>query len=144
MTIINIKLNAADNAMISSREVLLPDGEVHLRFSSHYFSLGCVVGAVTQCDGKQIKFKTTGDDVDISALCDKAGELKISASLIRRNEEVKRWSCETLILKEIDSVYEPIPELVAMREEIAALRLENELTRRALTELKTVIDNTTI
>lgn len=144
MTTITIKLNAADNAMVDTRDVLLPADGVELKFSSHYFALGCVSGTVTRCDGARLDFKTTGKPVDISELCNKPGELKIAVSLIRRNEIVKRWSCEPILLKQIDNVYEPIPELVAMREEIAALRLDNETTRRALTELKAVVDNLTI
>lgn len=141
---ITINLNAADNAMIASREVLLPEKGVSIKFSSRFFAIGCLVGTVTRCDGAKIDFKTSGDPVDITPLCDRAGELKIAVSLIRRNEAVKRWSCEPIILKEIDNVYEPIPELVAMRKEIDALRHENELTRRALAELKTVVENLTI
>ena len=38
MTTITIKLNAADNAMIDTRDVILPADGVELKFSSHYFA----------------------------------------------------------------------------------------------------------
>lgn len=137
--IVNIALNAGNNAMITDRTVTLPEGEVKVKFISSYYALGVIVGTATRSDGKKIKFKTSGDAVDITELCDRAGEIKIAAALVCRNEAVKHWSAEPIILKEIDNVYEPIPEVSEMRTELNRMREELNLTKNALLEIKALL-----
>ena len=132
-----IILEQATLARLGSTVTLpLADEErVLLHFTSLTYSLGAL--AVTASNGDLfVREKTTGAPVDITDVCRRAGEVKITASLIVGGEIVKAWGVEGLTVREIENVTVVIPELESMRSDISLLRA-------AVTELNAKIEKIT-
>lgn len=114
---ININLTSRSLAKIDERKIILPENEVFIHFTSSLYSLGTLVVTVKNSEFKK-QYKTTGEPIDISVLCTRAGTVEIEVSMVINCEPVKTWRIEPLILCEINHKFEAIPEIEQLKLEI--------------------------
>lgn len=140
----DINFNLKSNPFIKMPVKLFAHEEnVWLTFTSDTYTLSCLSG-IAKCNGVVKEFVTRGEAVDITALCQNAGVLEISFSLINRGEKLKTWHVEPVNLVEIDEEIKMIPAIEDMRQEVAILRYDVGLLKSAISELSEMIKNQTV
>ena len=122
----NIELTAHNLVGLDFKEILLPEQELKLKFSSSLYNLDVLL--VTAKNGeKKVKKKLVFPfEIDISELLF-AGTIEAEISLISNNEAVKTWRLQPLHIKEIEHQFKEIPELVRLNG--AILEINEKLTR---------------
>lgn len=124
-------------------KLLAREEKVELAFSSDIYTLSCISGTV-KCNNLNKEFVTRGDPVDITALCQCAGVLEISFSLLHDEMKLKSWRVEPYKLVEVENEIELIPAIEDMRQEITALRYDIGVMKNAISELSEIINNQTV
>lgn len=124
-------------------KLLAREEKVELAFSSDIYTLSCISGAV-KCNNLNKEFVTRGDPVDITALCQCAGVLEISFSLLHDGMKLKSWRVEPYKLVEVENEIELIPAIEDMRQEITALRYDIGVMKKGISELSEIINNQTV
>lgn len=116
---IDVKLAGLSRVRLTCGEVILPE-LVSLSFSSSVYALDTLVGEATKGE-KTIKFKTSGEEIDISSLCSCAGVIDVTVSLVCRGKSVKTWIVEPIYLKEIEHVMIATPETDELKQRLSRL-----------------------
>lgn len=105
-----------------------------LAFESSTYTLDGLNVIIT--DGKVTKrFLLEGTKLDITEYCKQACVVEINVDLIYLGKIAKTWKLEPLVVMEIEDVFEVIPEIVLMRQEIATMK-------QIIKELNTKINET--
>lgn len=122
----NIELTAHNLVGLDLKEILLPEQELKLRFSSSLYNLDVLL--VTAKNGeKKVKKKLVFPfEIDISELLF-AGTIEAEISLISNNEAVKTWRLQPLHIKENEHQFKAIPEIVRLNG--AILEINEKLKR---------------
>ena len=85
--------------------------------------------AVCIINGKKNTFKVFDNVLEIPPEHLSSGELLITFQQIKDGKVLNTWLCEKITLKEAEGAYEPIPEIVTIREEMRVLRNYLEETK---------------
>ena len=122
----NIELTAHNLVGLNLKEILLPEQELKLKFSSSLYNLNVLL--VTAKNGeKKVKKKLVFPfEIDISELLF-AGTIEAEISLISNNEAVKTSRLQPLHIKEIEHQFKEIPEIVRLN---GAIMEMNEKLKR--------------
>lgn len=131
-----ININLGAGAFVPLHDVITAPDAVCLSVSSAIYPIKDVVLTVRK--GTEEKQYRASEYVDITPYCQSAGRVDISAALIVNGKAAKVWTFEPLIVTEVSGVFEPIPQLVAMESEIAAMKGEINTLKAALVELKNI------
>lgn len=97
--------------------VTLPEPCVKLVFKSTDYYLNVLLVTI---NGQQRKV-LVGRELDVSEFFAKAGKVEISVAAVEKGEVLKSWTAETILVKEIDTGYEAIPEVVELSAKIDTL-----------------------
>ena len=140
--ILSVNLTAKTFASLAENKILLPEKEVLVQFSSTVYKLGTLI--VTVRNGNDCKrYKTIGEPINITPLCQKAGAIEMHIEQVIRFETVKSWTTEQLILVETDHGFEAIPEIQVIKNDLKAFKqsVTNELNtvKSALRELAALV-----
>ena len=133
--IIPINLNSNSTVLLGVGKIPLPE-TISLDFSSIVYPLDSLIVTVRNGSLKK-SFKPRGKSIDISEFCSHAGSVEIESSLTVNCEVVKTWRIEPLILCEIEHTFMAIPEIEAIKDEIA-------LIKSAINDLVTLFKNSEI
>lgn len=122
----DIELTAHNLVGLDLKEILLPEKELKLKFSSSLYNLNVLL--VTAKNGKKkVKKKLVSPfEIDVSELLF-AGTIEAEISLISNNEAVKTWRLQPLHIKEIEHQFKAIPEIVRLNG--AILEINEKLKR---------------
>lgn len=85
--------------------------------------------AVCIINGKKKTFKVFNNVLAIPPEHLSSGELLITFQQIKDGQLLNKWICEKITLKEAEGVYEPISEIVEIREEMKEMRSYIEETK---------------
>ena len=122
----NIELTAHNLVGLDLKEILLPEQELNLKFSSSLYNLDVLLVTVKNGEKKVKKKLVFPFEIDISELLF-AGTIEAEISLISNNEAVKTWRLQPLHIKEIEHQFKEIPELVRLNG--AILEMNEKLKR---------------
>lgn len=140
--LINVNLTSKNLATLGESKMLLPEYEVLIQFTSNVYKLGTLI--VTVRNGNNCKlYKTIGEPINITPLCQKAGAIEMHIEQIIKFETVKSWTAEPLILVETDHGFEAIPEIQVIKNDLKTFKqsVTNELNtiKSALRELAALV-----
>lgn len=130
--VINFLLSA-DKYLRHNEIITLPEDTVELGFDRGIYAAGELI--LTIAKGSECKqYKIPRENIiDITEFFHEAGEVKACLSLTVRGEVAREWQIEPFCAREIPNGIEVIPEVEALKEEIATLKV-------ALVELHTIIN----
>ena len=116
----NINIYLGSEPFIRHNEIIvLPADSVILNLSSGAYALGeKIVTVITEDGEKQYRYN---EPLDISEHFTKAGEVKITVSLVVRGEVATVWQIEPFCVKQIPSGFIAIPEITELKERISIL-----------------------
>lgn len=125
----NIKLTSNTLCGEDIQEVLLPQNELKVKFTSSLYSLENLY--ITAKNGeKEVKFKAKYPyEVDLKELLF-PGRIQTEISLLSGTTPVKTWRMQDIIIKEINHQYKAIPEIEELKgavKEITAILKKNNL-----------------
>lgn len=83
----------------------------------------CIIG------GKKHPFKIKDGKLIIESKYLRSGEMLMTISQVKDGKTLNSWICERITFKEIEGSYEPIPEIVELRKDIADIRALLEETK---------------
>ncbi len=116
-----VNLTLGGNEYVAHHTVVTaPEEKVELSFSSVCFAITELVVSVETSDGLY-HYKTSAGSVDISRHCRRAGEVKLSCSLVVRGEVLKTWRIESLLVKEVPGGMLVISELEDFKNRMARM-----------------------
>ena len=134
---IKVNLTRQKYLKIEPRELLLPEKEVKVIFTSDVYQLGTLLLTVSNEEEKR-RYKTNGEAVDITDLCNKAGRIEMEISKMVGGDSVKSWRTEPLLLRELEHGLEAIPEIEAVKEELNMLKAAVKELAALLIEKETI------
>lgn len=113
-----IKYNLSHTRTIRFFEniIALPES-VKLVFESDSYVINVLLVTI---NGQQRKV-LAGRELDVSEFFKKAGKVEISVAAIEKGVVLKSWTAETILVKEIDTTYQAIPEVVELSAKIDTL-----------------------
>ena len=71
---------------------------------------------------KQKTYTVTNKAIDITDLCGKACVIEFAIALIAKGRAIKTWDVEPLVVREVDGTFNLLPEIAAIREDVALLK----------------------
>ena len=71
---------------------------------------------------KQKTYTVKNKAIDITELCQKACTIDFAVALIGHGKVVMTWDVEPLVVREVDGTFKLLPEITALREEMALLK----------------------
>lgn len=128
------KINLGTDGFVGIKERFTAGEKTFLVFDSDEYRLGELNATIA--DGALAKRRVVkGNRLDITEFCKRAGFLEINVDLIEKGVVLKTWKLEPFVVRENGGSYELIPE-------IALLRKEVRMMKKALKELNKKIDET--
>ena len=116
------KLALNEKKFVRIPDVLIAGEKNVIVLESNLYKLG-TLGVVIKNEHKEDSYVLENRQlIDITEFCKKACKIEIKVELIMSGRTVKIWYLEPLIVREIDKGFELIPELVAMRNDIATMK----------------------
>jgi hypothetical protein len=91
-----------------------------ITFESSSYSLHKLEVVVSNGE-KQKTYTVKNKAIDITDLCHKACVIEFAISLIVKGKTVKTWDVEPLVVREVDGTFKLLPEIIALRENMARL-----------------------
>ena len=79
--------------------------------------------------GKKYPFKIVDGVLSIDPKYLRSGEMLMTISQVKDGKTLNTWICERITFKEVEGRYEPIPEVLELRKEIAEVRAMLEETK---------------
>lgn len=121
MITIKVPLFSSNFVKLEAEKITCPE-EVKLVFSSYKYSLKDIRVIVKKGDAENTYNLGTSKEIDISDLCKSAGKIEIEAQCYINGECVKAWRIESLVLTEIDGVFEAVPEIEHLQSELQTVK----------------------
>lgn len=103
-------------------DVLIAGEKNVIVLESNLYKLGTLAIVIKNEHKEDSYVLENKQQIDITEFCKKACKIEIKVELIMSGRTVKIWYLEPLIVREIDKGFELIPELVAMRNDIATMK----------------------
>lgn len=118
-----LKIVLDSRKLVKIPETLVAGQKVVVAFESSIYALGLLAVVVT--NGVKTKpFVLEGDNtLDITEFCENGGRVDIKAELIVNGHTVKEWRLEPLVIREIDTIFEPISQIDDFADRLS--RMEN-------------------
>ncbi len=128
-----IEFTLYSDAFLKHDKVIeLPD-TVELLFYRTPLAMGTLTLTVTNGVTEK-QYKVNKEPIDVSEMFTIPGEVKASLTLSVRGKPARRWQIEPFCVRQIDAGFVVIPEIVALKEEVATLK-------RAIIEINDLIQN---
>ena len=130
------QLNAFKNVRLLNQEpfIVAENDFLELKFSSEVYSIDNII--VTIKNGKkQSNFRLIDGVLKVPNEFIFAGELEITVNLIAKNEVAKIWSCEKILIKEIENGYNAVEYATDIENAISEQKKEIESISQKINEL---------
>ena len=128
-----IEFTLYSDAFLKHDKVIeLPD-TVELLFYRTPLAMGTLTLTVTNGVTEK-QYKVNKEPIDVSEMFTIPGEVKASLTLSVRGKPARRWQIEPFCVRQIDAGFVVIPEIIALKEEVATLK-------RAIIEINALVQN---
>ncbi len=128
-----IEFTLYSDAFLKHDKVIeLPD-TVELLFYRTPLAMGTLTLTVTNGVTEK-QYKVNKEPIDVSEMFTIPGEVKASLTLSVRGKPARRWQIEPFCVRQIDAGFVVIPEIIALKEEVATLK-------KAVIEINALIQN---
>lgn len=118
-----IKLLLEPKKLIRINDAVIAGERCVIAFDSKIYELGKLGVTLITKGREKHTFLLEGTNIlDITDFCKQAGRIDIVVELIMRGRTIKSWECEPIIVRELNGEFELIPEIVAMRRELALMK----------------------
>lgn len=125
-----IKLALERDRIVRIQGVTIAGEKNVITFESSAYSLD-KLEVIASNGEKQKTYTVKNKAIDITDLCDKACVIEFAIALIVKGKAVKTWEVEPLVVREVDGTFKMLPEITALREDMALLkRIVIELNRK--------------
>jgi hypothetical protein len=116
-----IKLSLEMDRIVRIPGVTVAGKKNVITFESSAYSLDKLEVIVSNGE-KQKTYNVKNKAIDITELCHKACVIEFAIALIVKGKKVKTWDVEPLVVREVDGTFKLLPEITAIREDMARLQ----------------------
>lgn len=116
-----IKLALERNKIVRIQGVTIAGEKNVITFESSAYNLDKLEVTVSNGE-KQKRYTVKNKAIDITDLCQKACVIEFTVALIGNGKVVKTWDVEPLVVREVDGTFNLLPEITALREDMALLK----------------------
>ena len=131
-----LKLILKNNRLVRIPEAIIvgEHKKVVIKVESDIYNLGTITACIRNGhkEGSQI---IKNKCIDITEFCDRACKIEIKIDLIAHGYAIKSWWLEPLLVRELDTKFELIPEIKAMEQDLVELSKELEKIKNYLFEV---------